>query len=140
MASFFRWLWDCVTGLFQPVISFFYAVWDFLYSLMAQVGNWILDAFWWLVGVFVWLFWVCFDSLAALSYSAFAFLMDCLPEFHIPEAYSSAAVSAMQIIATIDCFIPVATFLACILLYTAFLVGWCVYKFVKSWIPTVSGS
>lgn len=140
MKWFFKWLWDAIFGLFAPIIDFIYAVWDFLYALMAKVGSWILDAFWWVVGVYVWLFWVCVDSVLSFGYDTFAFLIDFLPEFSIPEAYTSAAVSAMQVIATIDCFIPISVFLACILLYTAFLIAWCVYKFIKSWIPTVSGS
>lgn len=140
MKWFFKWLWNAIFALFSPFIDFLYAVWDFLYSLMADVGQWIIDAFWWCVGVAVWWFWVCLDSVLSYGYDTFAFLLDLFPEFEIPTAYSSAVSTVMQVIGTIDCFVPVSVILACVVLYAGFLVAWCFYKFVKSWIPTVSGS
>jgi len=56
------------------------------------------------------------------------------------ENVNSGLVSLMDCVEKINAVVPVDIILSAVLTYVSFRVAWAAYKFVKSWIPTLSGS
>ena len=54
--------------------------------------------------------------------------------------FFDSADSVFQTMSLVNGILPLDTILTCCGIYLSALCTWVVYKFIKSWIPTVSGS
>ena len=140
MAAFFRWLIDCILAIFSPVINFLYAVWLFVYNLMAAIGQWILDLIEWSWYEIMFWFFSFFDWTVSEFVTVFQWFFNLFPTWENKSALGSGLAEMFRLSAAFNQVFPITEMVSCLLIYLGVLLIWCIYRLVKSWIPTVSGS
>lgn len=136
MFGFFEWLGNLIKSIFNFFFGFVIDLWDLFWGVCCAVGNWICAGF-----EYVW-DWVIFGFYCAFDWILCIFV-DILEKLSliisIPIDFQSLQ-PLIPYIQMCDIFLPIRVFVACVIVYTSVLMTWVTYKFVKSWIPTVSGT
>lgn len=136
MGKFFTWIGDLVKSCFDGIIGFFVSLWNLFWSILAGIGQYFVDAWRYLWDWVAWAFYCGIDWLL----SQFVAVLDLLAENFQLEFDFTPFETIFQTVSAVNVFIPLDTFLLCGGIYFACLIGWVIYKFVKSWLPLVSGS
>ncbi|MDO4551768.1 MAG: hypothetical protein Q4C96_11020 [Planctomycetia bacterium] len=139
LGSFFQWLWNAIKSLFDVFYDFFVNVFDFFWGLICAVGQWIVDLIYWCVAKFQFAFYYALDWILVKVVDFYLFFLELLPPVAIDGMFSSASTVA-KYCGCFNAILPLSEMVICGSLYFSILLVWSVYKLVKSWIPTVSGS
>ena len=108
-----------------------------IWGLIKLIGSFLLELFDY---VFSWVEYGFYSSVDWVLCQLMNFLSLITTNFDFQmEISSSAADTFLSYVAMLDAIFPLATFFTCCSVYFSFLVVWTIYRFVKSWIPTVSG-
>lgn len=138
MGRFFSWIGELIKSCVDGIIGFFASLWGIFWDLLCKLGAWFLDWF-----LYVWE-WVEYGYYCALDWILKQFLnFLSLIDDHVSidiDDYLDAVSSFAPYIQAVNAFMPLDVILVCCAIYLTCLVTWCIYKFVKSWIPAVSGS
>lgn len=150
MSNLFHWLLSGIYYIFSCFYNFFMYIWgiflDIVYIFTDFIfGIWITTYNSVQYGVYY-----VFDTILSILYN----LVDYVGEyfqigqissnrdvwgFSFNEFYQAFA-EITDLFQWVNLFIPLDTMFFCLIVYSEILVSWIVYKLVKSWIPTVSGS
>lgn len=138
MGRFFSWLGNLLKSCIDGIIEFFVSLWGIIWDLLVSVGNWFLDWFY-----YVWDF-IVFGYYGALDWiiKQFVQFLDFLAsiiQIDI-DSYLDSVNQFSPYIHAANVFLPLDTICICSGVYITVLITWCIYKFIKSWIPTVSGT
>ena len=128
MGKFFSWLGDLIKSAFEGII-------DFLWSILKGIGQFFLDCWNYLWDWIVWAFYCVVDFFLG----CFVALLDLVSENMSFDLDLTAFQQLILWSEFLNRIFPLDIFLYCTFVYLTCLVCWCVYKFVKSWIPFVSG-
>ncbi len=115
IGTLFEWLGDTLSGIFEALIE------------RAELG-WKIFLEW---------FWSVADWLIGTVYDAFEFVMDQLPEIDFPEGFVTALTTIIDVVRTLNRFVPVLESTIMFTLYQTCVLGIIVYRHVKSWVPMV---
>lgn len=129
MGKFFSWLGNLIKSAIEGII-------DFFWGILQGIGQFFLDCWHYLWD------WVSWGFLCAIDWilSLFMGILDLLAEKVTFEIDLMPYAEIFQRVSVINAWVPLDTFFYCAGVYFTFLFIWIVYKFVKSWIPSVSGS
>lgn len=138
MGRFFSWLGNLFKSCIDGIIGFFVSLWDIIWNLFEQIGSWFLDWFnyvWDFViyGYYASLDWIIKQFVQFLDYLSTVISIDL-------DSYLETASSFAPYVQSVNVFLPLDVICICAGVYFSTLVVWCIYKFIKSWIPTISGT
>lgn len=138
MKAFFEWLGGLFKSLYDGIVGFFVGLWDVVWYVMCGIGGYILS---WIDWVWQWIVWAFYQILDFVLVQGVSFLESTFAESNWTDLNTSfdvfsQCVSALHVANT---FVPLDTLATCFGVYLTVLLVWIIYKFVKSWIPTVSG-
>lgn len=136
MGKFFSWLGELFKSCFDGIIGFFVGLWDLFWSILCGIGQFFIDCWNYLWDWIQWGFYSAIDWILC----QFVGLLDVLAENLNIEFDLTQFEQLFQAVSFINHILPLDTFLLCGAFYFSFLLIWVVYKFVKSWIPAVSGT
>ena len=138
MKAFFEWLGSLFKSLYDGVIGFFIGLWDAVWGVMCAIGTYILS---WIDWVWQWIVWAYYQIIDFVLIQGVSFLEMTFSDSDWGDLSSyldmyTQCVSGLQ---KANNFFPLDVMASCLGVYVVVLLLWIVYKFVKSWIPTVSG-
>lgn len=138
MSGFFEWLGDLWESCVDGILGFFRGLWNVIWEICCNVGNFILD----LIN-YVW-DWVIYGFYKAIDWMLCQFVsfLDWLGtminfDFMNTLLQNTTFISYFQ---AVNSIVPLDILLLCGTSFLGVLLTWCVYKFVKSWIPFVNGT
>jgi len=129
MGKFFSWLGNLIKSAIEGIINFFW-------EILKGIGQFFLDCWNYL---WDWISWSFFCALDFLM-SSFVALLDLLAENFSVDFDYSGLYTILESASAFNVILPLDTILLCGGIFFAWLLGWVVYKFVKSWLPWVSGT
>ena len=137
MSRFFEWIGSVILSCVTGVLQFFWDLWEVIWQILVDIATFFLDLFdyvfdWVEYGFYSFVDWVLKQLLNFLT------LVTDSVDFNLVVS-SSDAETLFGYIYMFDKIFPLATFFSCCVFYFGFLVSWTVFRFCKSWIPTVSG-
>ncbi|MDO4628513.1 MAG: hypothetical protein Q4C70_04975 [Planctomycetia bacterium] len=135
MGKFFSWLGDLIKLIFNGIIGFFVSIWEAFWKILTGIGHFFVDCWEYLWNWVQWAYYSAIDWILR----QFVSILDIIIEACPIDVDLSGASGVLSVMYSVDMIFPVDTILSCMGIYFVCLVGWCVYKFIKSWIPTVSG-
>lgn len=135
MAGFFEWLGNLIKSCIDAVIGFFYGLWEGFWAILCGVGAFFVDCWNYLWGWCSWCFYVSIDWILR----QFVGILDLLATKIEFDVDFSAYQTIFETVAHLNAWLPLDTVFYCASFYFSIMFVWIVYKFVKSWIPTVSG-
>ncbi|MDO4628576.1 MAG: hypothetical protein Q4C70_05290 [Planctomycetia bacterium] len=137
MGKFFSWLGNFIKFCVDAVLGFFVAIWDLFISLITAVGQWILDFIEYIWG---WIEFGYFMALDLLIGNFLEFLEKLVEKFGLDESSLESFQNFIEYIQIANRFLPLDIIGGCAVTFFTVLMVWVVYKFIKSWLPTVSGT
>ncbi|MBR0191851.1 MAG: hypothetical protein IJQ31_07290 [Thermoguttaceae bacterium] len=136
MGRFFTWIGNLLKSCIEGIISFLISIWNFFWNILVGIGNFFVDIWNYVWDWLQWAFYSCIDWILR----QFVNFLDLIADNINLNIDLSGFNSIFQTIAQVNLIFPVDTVLTCSGIYTTVLLVWVVYKFIKSWIPTVSGT
>ena len=138
MKAFFEWLGSLIKSSFDGIIGFFVGLWDAFWGVMCDVGAYILS---WIDWVWQWIVWAYYQIIDFVLIQGVTFLESTFADSNWGDlnSYLDAYLQCVNALQVANTFVPLDMMVVCLDVYIKVLLVWIVYKFVKSWIPTVSG-
>ena len=136
MGRFFTWIGNLLKSCIDGIITFFISIWEFFWNILVGIGNFFVDIWNY---VWDWLQWAYYSAIDWILRQFVNFLELIADNINLNIDLSGFN-SILQTVAQVNLIVPVDTVLICSGTYTAVLLVWVVYKFIKSWIPTISGT
>lgn len=136
MGRFFSWLGNLIKSCIDGIIGFFISIWEFFWSILCGIGNFFLDCWEYLWN---WVQWAYYSALDWIL-RQFVNFLDLIADNVSLNIDLTGLDSVYNTIAQVNLLIPLDTILYCGGTYITVLLCWVVYKFIKSWIPTISGT
>lgn len=137
MSGFFEWLGNIIKSCFKAFIDFFIGLWDLIWSLIEKIGAFMMDVF-----DYVWS-WVSYGFYSLIDWlltQLMGFMTIISENFSFDAGFSDSDIDVfLSYVCMADAIFPLAIFFGCSTVYFTFLLTWSIYRFIKSWIPTVSG-
>lgn len=137
MSGFFTWLGSIIKSCFSAVIDFFLALWSQIWGICESVGQYFLDCF-----NYCW-DWVQYGFYSLIDWllcQLMNFFMMISENFEFEQSFSDADIDLyLSYVYMVDAIFPLGIFFGCCSVYFTLLLTWTIYRFIKSWIPTVSG-
>lgn len=137
MSRFFAWIGSVILSCVTGILQFFWDLWAVIWQLLVDIGVYLLELFdyvfdWVEYGFYSFVDWVLIQLLNFLT------LITDNVDFNL-SVRTSDAETLFSYVYMLDKIFPLTTFFSCCAVYFGFLVAWTIYRFCKSWIPTVSG-
>lgn len=136
MGKFFKWIGDLLKSCFDGIIGFFISIWDFFWIILCGIGQFFVDCWRYLWDWVIWAFYTSLDWIL----SQFVAILDKISDQIHFQIDQSSAQQVVNFISSLNAFFPLDMLFLCCSTYITVLIVWTIYKFVKSWIPTVSGT
>jgi hypothetical protein len=140
MSSLFQWLYACLLNIYNAAYNAIYLSFCWFYNFVCSIGLFLWDLLFWLFDLIVDFFYLSFDFILVLGVGFFDLFFLLVPDFVLPLNFDEVVVFFVDVVSCLNIFFPVSELFYCVIFYLTVLVSWCVYRLVKSWIPTVSGS
>ncbi|MDO4569746.1 MAG: hypothetical protein Q4D38_05135 [Planctomycetia bacterium] len=138
MSAFFQWIGDLIHSCFNALVNFLFEIFNVFYTAACAVGQFYLDFFDYIWQWIVWAFYLALDFflVQGIAFSHFTFDNFDFIDFNtIVSLYQTIK----AVLSVANNFVPLDTFFFCLAIYISVLLVWIVYRFIKSWIPTLSG-
>lgn len=145
MTSIFQVLVDFLDFLISPIYNLLYTVWGFVNNLLLQLLWSLCRAFCFIANGVISGFSYAIDTILVCMSSALSSIAPSGGLFgHLGAGNTSLVSQAANYgaygITWVQNFVDVSRIFTPLVTYLTFLICWTVYKIIKSWIPTVSGS
>lgn len=139
LAPFFEWFFSNLKKLIDRTYTFLDTIWNFIWGVLCEVGSWILDAITWVVVKCQYAFYIALDWVLVWIVEVYKYFIEQIPQINLEGLFSTVS-TVTQYSACINSLLPLTEIVSCGTIYLLVVMVWSIYKLVKSWIPTVSGS
>ncbi|MDR2406885.1 MAG: hypothetical protein LBE13_02060 [Bacteroidales bacterium] len=140
MSGLFSWLYNCLLNIYHGAYNAIYAACKWCYDFVLSIGLFLWNLLFWIFDLLVDLLYLSVDFFLVLSVGIFDLFFILIPDFQFPNNFEVIIVFCVDIVSVLNVFFPVVELFYCVNFYLSVLFFWCVYKLIKSWIPTVSSS
>jgi hypothetical protein len=140
MSGLFQWLYGCLLNIYSAAYNAIYNACNWCYVWICAIGLFLWELLFWIFYLVIDLLYLIVDFILVLCVGLFDLFFSLFPSFQLPSDFDFVIVFFIKMVSVLNVFFPVSELFYCIIFYFTVLFFWCVYKLVKSWIPTVSGS
>lgn len=131
--AFYTWVGDCIKSAYAWCGDTIAAAWKKVIEYWEAIKE--FAQYWW---DYAWeTFWYGIDSFIGFVYDGFMYAWDKLPDFETQGGFSDGLTMFVKYFMMFDSFLPLSEGCAMLCAYLTVFLGIVVYRFVKSWIPTV---